>query len=504
MNTNANLYARFAAAFAADRTLLELPDGSRVSYAQAERESARAANALTALGLAPGERVSVIAEKSPRYLWLYLGCLRAGLVFHPLNTGYTERELAFFIGDAGSRLVVAEPALAARVDAACAATGGARQRLDMDAAGEGSFAAACATASAEFPTVPRADGDDAALLYSSGTTGTPKGIRITHGNLYANACALREAWGFQADDVLVHALPVFHVHGLFITLGPALLAGLTLRFLPRFDAAAVMDALAGATLMAGVPTYYTRLLAEPAFGAAQCATMRLFISGSAPLSEATFHEFAERTGHVILERYGMTETGINTSNPLSGARKPASVGPALPGVEVRVVDDGRRPCKAAAIGNIEVRGPNVFPGYWRLPEATAKAFDADGWFDTGDQGYLDGDGYLFIVGRSKDMVISGGLNVYPKEVERELEELDAIGEAAVFGVPHADFGEAVVAAVIAGDGFDEQAAIAELRQRLAAFKVPKRVIALAELPRNTMGKVQKNLLRERYAGLFDG
>ncbi|MEQ8494252.1 MAG: AMP-binding protein, partial [Gammaproteobacteria bacterium] len=307
MSANANLYARFAATFTPSRTLLELPDGSRVSYAEAERESARAANALHALGLAPGDRVSVIAEKSPRYLWLYLGCLRAGLVFHPLNTGYTERELAFFIGDAGARLVVSDPALAERVGKACAAAGCAPRQLAMDAAGEGSFAAACTTAADAFATVVRTDGDDAALLYSSGTTGTPKGIRITHGNLYANACALREAWHFTADDILVHALPVFHVHGLFITLGPALLAGATLRFLPRFDPQAVVAALPGATLMAGVPTYYTRLLAAPGFGRAQCATMRLFISGSAPLSEATFHEFHARTGHVILERYGMTE-----------------------------------------------------------------------------------------------------------------------------------------------------------------------------------------------------
>ncbi|MCP5198435.1 MAG: AMP-binding protein [Gammaproteobacteria bacterium] len=502
MTTNANLYARFTAAFDPARTLLELPDGSRVSYADAERETARAANALGALGLAPGDRVSVVAEKSPRYLWLYLGCLRAGLVFHPLNTGYTERELAFFIGDAGSRLVICDPALAARVAAACDAAGSSAQRLDMDAAGAGGFAAACSAAAEAFATVSRAADDDAALLYSSGTTGTPKGIRITHGNLYANACALREAWGFHADDVLVHALPVFHVHGLFITLGPALLAGLTLRFLPRFDAAAVRDTLAGATLMAGVPTYYTRLLALPGFGAADCASMRLFISGSAPLSEATFHEFVERTGHVILERYGMTETGINTSNPLLGERKPASVGPPLAGVEVRVVDAQRQVCASGDIGDIEVRGPNVFPGYWRLPEATAKAFDAGGWFDTGDQGYLDADGYLFIVGRSKDMVISGGLNVYPKEIERELEALDGIGEAAVFGVPHADFGEAVVAAVVTTTTVDEQAVIACLRGQLATFKVPKRVLVLDELPRNTMGKVQKNLLRERYATLF--
>ena len=502
MSANDNLYAHFAAALDASRACIETPDGGAWNGADIARYSARAANALRAHGLAPGDRVSVIAEKSLEYLWLYLGCLRAGLVFHPLNPAYTARELGFFLGDAGTRLLVSDPALAARVDPAAAACESLSGTLTLGAEGSGSFADACADSDDEAPVCPRTGDDTAALLYSSGTTGTPKGIRITHRNLYSNACALREAWGFSADDILLHALPVFHVHGLFITLGPAFLAGTRVRLLPRFDADAVIDALPGATLFAGVPTYYTRLLANPRFTREACRDVRVFISGSAPLSEATFYAFEERTGQRILERYGMTETGINTSNPLSGARKPGAVGPPLPGVGLRIVTGDGRPCANGEIGEIEVRGENVFPGYWQLPEATAAAFDAHGWFRTGDQGHLDDDGYLFIVGRSKDLVISGGLNVYPKEVERELEAIPGIGEAAVFGVPHADFGEAVVAAVVADAPLDEAAVLATLRERLATFKVPKRVLVGAELPRNAMGKVQKNVLREQHAGLF--
>ena len=463
--------------------------------------SARMANALVATGLARGDRVAVLAEKALAYLALYLGCLRAGFVFQPLNPTYTPAELAFFLGDAETSLLVHDPALAERVATACADCAVPPSCLTPDAAGQGRLAPAAAASSGSFTTVACAGDTLAALLYASGTTGRPKGIRITHDNLYSNARALVTAWGFDIADVLIHALPVFHVHGLFITLGPALLAGTRLRWLPRFEVDAVLAALPGATLFAGVPTYYSRLLAAADFTAAACRDMRLFISGSAPLPDAVFHAFAARTGHTILERYGMTETGINTSNPCTAcASRARSAHRCRGGCASSTRRAGRWRGR-----NRRHRGarPNVFPGYWRLPEATARAFDAEGWFDTGDQGLLDADGYLHIVGRSKDLVISGGLNVYPKEVEREVEALTTVGEIAVFGVPHPDLGEAVVAAVETTTALDEAALIAGLRERLAGYKVPKRLFALDALPRNAMGKVQKNLLRERFRATFD-
>jgi malonyl-CoA/methylmalonyl-CoA synthetase len=502
MTANANLYARLAAGFDPRAVFLELPDGSRYTYGDAERASAKVANALRALGLEPGDCAAAVAEKSVALVWLYLGCLRAGVIYQPLNSSYSERELAFFIGNSGASLVVHDPQLAERIDAACAQCEKAPRRLTLDAQGEGEIASAWAGAAEHFDTI-RAEGDTvAALLYSSGTTGTPKGIPITHDNLYSNAEALRAAWGFTRDDVLLHALPFYHVHGLFITLHPAMLAGMRLRFHARFDAEEVLRGLAGATLFAGVPTYYTRLLGLAGFDSAACATLRLFISGSAPLLESTFHEFSARTGKVILERYGMTETGINTSNPLLGERRAGSVGLPLPGTDVRIVSEQGAPLAEGEIGEIEVRGPNVFRGYWRLPEQSASAFSADGYFRTGDQGRFDADGYLHIVGRSKDMIISGGLNVYPKEIEAELDELPNVVESAVFGVPHADFGEAVMAAVIACGDFDEAAVLTHLRARLAGFKLPKRIVTVSDLPRNTMGKVQKSRLRDSYAGTF--
>jgi len=499
---NANLYARLFAAVGGERPCLELEGGRCLDYATLQADAARYAGALQGLGLVPGDVVAVMAEKSAAVVALYLGCLRAGLVYHPLNTGYTARELAFYLGDSGSRLLVHDPALEERAVTAAAACARPPRRVTLDAAGGGELAT-LAEGAVPFDGIhPCAEDTVAALLYSSGTTGTPKGIPLSHGNLAVNAAALREAWEFVATDVLVHALPLYHVHGLFITLGPCLLAGARLRLLPRFEATAVRAALAGATLMAGVPTYYTRLLADPGFGRADCRTVRLFISGSAPLAESTFHAFAERTGHVILERYGMTETGILTSNPLTGERRAGTVGRPLPGVEVRVRDNDGRPCAVGDVGEIEVRGANVFRGYLALPEKTAEAFTADGFFRTGDQGAFDPDGYLTIAGRSKDMVISGGLNVYPKEIETEIERAAGVTEAAVFGVPHADFGEAVVAAVTAAGALDEEGLRAALRERLAGYKVPKRILQVDELPRNSMGKVQKNVLRERYAGLF--
>lgn len=503
MADNANLYARLAAGFDRDALFLELPNGSSYSYGDAEKASAQVANALRSLGIVPGDCVAVVAEKSVALVWLYLGCLRAGVIYQPLNSSYSERELAFFIGNSGARLVIHDPQLGKRIEAACGQCAQQVRLMTLDAQGGGEIADAWSRAPDAFDTTVTGSDTVAALLYSSGTTGTPKGIPITHGNLYANAAALREAWDFRCDDVLLHALPFYHVHGLFITLHPAMLAGMRLRFHARFEADEVVAALPGATLFAGVPTYYTRLLSSPAFARDVCATVRLFISGSAPLLESTFHEFAQRTGQVILERYGMTETGINTSNPLHGERIAGSVGLPLTGTDVRVVDDNGQCLPQGEIGEIEVRGPNVFGGYWRLPEQTAGAFSADGYFDTGDQGRFDANGYLYIVGRSKDMIISGGLNVYPKEIESELDELPGVVESAVFGVPHPDFGEAVMAAVIVRGDFDEVAVLQHLRGRLAGFKLPKRIVTLTDLPRNTMGKVQKSRLRDSYADAFD-
>ncbi|MGB1880915.1 MAG: AMP-binding protein, partial [Gammaproteobacteria bacterium] len=371
---NENLYARLAAAFAPERPFLTDGSGARYTYADLENLSGQAAQALRDLGLEAGDRVSVVAEKSVEYLWLYLGCLRAGFIFHPLNPAYTARELGFFLRDAGSRALVFDPGLGDRLTESTAACPELEFQLTLDARGEGSFTDVRRQAGILQGAHENRGDDQAALLYSSGTTGTPKGICITHGNLLSNAVALADAWGFTCDDILVHALPVFHVHGLFITLGPTLVAGASLRFLAKFEPDAVLDALPGASLMAGVPTYYTRLLADARLDQARCASLRLFISGSAPLSEATFHAFAERTGHIILERYGMTETGINTSNPLQGTRKAGSVGPPLQGVELRVVAEDGSAQADGVVGDIEVRGPNVLPGYWRLPEATEGAF----------------------------------------------------------------------------------------------------------------------------------
>jgi malonyl-CoA/methylmalonyl-CoA synthetase len=500
---NDNLYAHFGRAFPADRAapLLAAPDGTTVSYAQADERAARVAGLLAGLGLRPGDRVTAQVRKSPAALWLYLGCLRAGCVFHPLNDAYRREEVAYLAADAQPGLAVCDPgdeALFREV-----APAGCRV-LTLSATGAGSLADALATAAPPAAVAPRSAADLAILLYTSGTTGRPKGAMITHGNLAANARALVAAWGFTGADRLLHALPIYHAHGLFVGVGCTLMSGASMLFLPRFDAAEVAARLDGCTVMMGVPTYYARLLAEPDFGRDACRTVRLFVSGSAPLSPETFAAFRDRTGHEILERYGMTETGMNTSNPLRGLRRPGSVGLPLPGVEVRIVDAADRPLPAGATGEIQLRGPNVFPGYWRLPGQTAAAFTADGWFRTGDQGVLDASGYLAIAGRSKDLVISGGLNVYPREVEDLLDSLPGVAESAVIGAPHPDLGEAVVAVVVAAAGaaVDEAGIMAALRGRLAGFKLPKRVIVADGLPRNAMGKVEKATLRARHARLF--
>jgi malonyl-CoA/methylmalonyl-CoA synthetase len=480
-----NLYSALSAAFARarDSVCLELADGRRYTYADLDAESARYANLLVSLGLKPGDRVAAQVEKSEQTVFLYLGCLRAGMVYLPLNTAYQSGEIAHFVSDA-------EPGVVFCRAEAREWFKGVPHRLDLGAAGQ----------PAAFATVSRGRDDLACLIYTSGTTGRPKGAMLTHGNLVSNARALHAAWKFQPGDVLLHALPMFHVHGLFVALHTALLNASRIVFLERFETAQVLRYLPQATVFMGVPTYYVRLLAEPAFTKAACARMRLFVSGSAPLALDTFDEFRGRTGHAILERYGMTETGMNTSNPYDGERRGGTVGMPLPGVEVRVVDDDDRPLAAGETGHIQVRGPNVMPGYWKLPEKNKEEFAADGFFRTGDVGVYDARGYLSIVGRAKDLVISGGYNVYPKEIEMLLDDLPQVRESAVFGVPHADFGEAVMAALVLAPGatLTEQAVIAHVKGKLANFKVPKRVVFLPELPRNAMGKVLKADLRNKY------
>ncbi|MCP5151430.1 MAG: malonyl-CoA synthase [Chromatiales bacterium] len=475
------------------------PEGVSYTYADVDRVSARYASLLVGLGLTKGDRVAVQVEKSPEALFLYLACLRAGLAYLPLNTAYPEAELDYFIEDAEPGAVVCRPESEAMVQG-LAARRGVANVLTLGGDGGGSLAERAANQSESFETVPCAEEDLAAILYTSGTTGRPKGAMLSHLNLSSNAITLHRVWGFRDGDVLLHALPLFHTHGLFVACHCALLNASTMYLCPRFDADVVMRLLPRSTVFMGVPTFYTRLLARPEFGAEQCSGMRLFVSGSAPLLTQTFEEFQARTGHTILERYGMTECGMSTSNPLDGARKAGTVGLPLPGVSLRVVDESGKALGPGEVGGIEFTGPNVFRGYWRRPEKTAEDFTADGYFRSGDMGVLDEDGYVSIVGRSKDLIISGGFNVYPKEVERCIDDLDGVVESAVVGVSDADFGERVTAVVVApdGHGLSEDGVIAALKTRLAGYKVPKRVFFVDELPRNAMGKVQKNVLRDRY------
>jgi malonyl-CoA/methylmalonyl-CoA synthetase len=463
-----NLYDSLAAAFPADRSrpVFLHPDGSALSYGALEDSVARtAAHLVEKEGVEPGDRVALLVEKTAESVILYLATLKAGAIFVPINPAYTPSEVSYFVENGEPRLLVEDAA---------------------------AFVARATSAAPLTVSIPRAADDLAAIIYTSGTTGRSKGAMLSHGNLLENARALHALWGFTPDDVLLHALPIFHVHGLFVALHCALLSGAPMLWLAKYDDAEVMAALPRATVMMGVPTFYTRLLANPAFTREGAAGMRLFISGSAPLLATTFAEFEERTGMRILERYGMSEAVIITSNPLHGERIAGSVGYPLPGVELRI-DGGE-------IGVIQIRGPSVFSGYWRMPEKTAEEFTADGWFITGDVGRQDPDGRVWISGRAKDLIISGGYNVYPKEVELVLDDVPGVIESAVVGVPHPDFGEAVVAVVMGEAG--EETLIAEARARLAHYKIPKRVVRVDELPRNAMGKVQKNVLRERLAGLF--
>ncbi len=502
-----NLYGALCMRGAADQApFIRFPDGGELSYGDLRVRSAQLARALVDAGLRPGDRLVAQVEKSANAILLYLATLRAGGVYLPLNSAYTLAELEYFLADAAPRIVVCAPGQQREIAPLVARCEGARLLTLGVADDEGSLMVAAARAASTFDTVPRALTDPAAILYTSGTTGRSKGAVLSHGNLLSNARTLAALWRFAANDVLLHALPIFHIHGLFVAINTVLAAQASLILLPKFTADAVFAALPQASVMMGVPTFYTRLLADPRLQPAAVAHMRLFISGSAPLLAETHRQWRQRSGHVILERYGMSETGMNTSNPYTGERVPGSVGFPLPGVSLRVVDaaSGRElPCGEPGV--IEVRGPNVFSGYWRQPEKTRAEFREDGYFITGDIGRVDARGYVWIVGRAKDLIISGGYNVYPKEVEEAIDALPGVLESAVFGVPHADLGEGVSAAVIMRAGVpagEEAVMLAELRRRLAGFKSPKRLIFLDALPRNTMGKVQKNELRRRFANLY--
>lgn len=496
-----NLYEQLMVAGATDAPCLHTDDGFVVPYEDVEAVTAQAGNALRRRGVGPGDRVLVQVEKSSAALWLYLATLRAGAVFLPLNPAYTMAEAGYFVGDAEPALIVCAPACA---DAFLAiASGAAVETLDEN--GHGSWPDLVIQQPEDFVTVARDDDDLAAIVYTSGTTGRSKGAMLSHRNLASNARTLVEAWRFGPNDVLIHALPIFHVHGLFVATNVTMMAGGSMIFLPKFDPSEVVRSMGRATVMMGVPTYYTRLLDNPGLTREAASHMRLFVSGSAPLLVETHRAFAERTGHAILERYGMTETGMNTSNPYAGVRVPGTVGPPLPGVELRVTDpDSGRVLPDGEIGLLEVRGPNVFRGYWRRPEKTAAEFRADGFFITGDLGVIDAAGYVSIVGRGKDLIISGGLNVYPREVEAVIDALAGVVESAVVGAPHPDFGEAVTAFVVCEPGGPDEAAIlGGLSAELARFKQPKRCFVIDALPRNTMGKVRKAELRDRVKGLFE-
>ncbi len=492
-------------AFIPDRgkTFLETPDGRRLTYRDMLARSAQYAGALQKLGVKPGDRVAVQVEKTPDALMLYLGAIRAGAVFLPLNTAYTPSEIAYFIGDAEPAVFVCDPGNADALAGTAQKEGAKLHTLDAD--GEGSLAQLASEMPENYETRHRDEEDLAAILYTSGTTGRSKGAMLSHGNLASNSETLAKYWKFTEDDVLLHVLPIFHTHGLFVATNCLMIAGGSLMFLPKFDLDQVLALLPRATSMMGVPTFYSRLLGSDAFTRDLVAHMRLFISGSAPLSAEVHKEFSSRTGHAILERYGMTETNMNTSNPYDGDRRPGTVGFPLPGVGLRIVHPKTgREVPQGDVGIIEVKGPNVFQGYWRMPEKTAQEFRVDGYFITGDMGRVDEDGYVSIVGRSKDLIISGGLNVYPAEVEAVLDEVPGVAESAIIGVPHPDLGEAVVAVLAPrpGASLDLTAIQADLSGRLAKFKQPKKVHTLDALPRNTMGKIQKTVLRDQFRDDF--
>jgi len=486
-----------------DTPFLYLPDGTVLSHAGFLEMAAQIAHALTQGGLEPGDRLAAQVQKSPMALALYAACVRAGVVFLPLNTAYTVDELSYFIENSGAKTVVCDSGSEALLAPVAARLGARIETLDAD--GTGSLDDLATAMPVEYPTVARSEDDLAAFLYTSGTTGRSKGAMLTQKNLLSNAETLAEHWRFTADDVLLHALPIFHTHGLFVATNVTLEAGSSMIFLPKFDLDAMIGWMPKATAMMGVPTFYTRLLQDPRFTKELASGMRLFISGSAPLLADTHREFEERTGHRILERYGMTETNMNTSNPYDGERRAGTVGFPLPGVELKITDpETGATLPQGSVGQIEVRGPNVFKGYWQMPEKTAAELRQDGFFITGDLGLIDADGYVHIVGRNKDLIISGGYNIYPKEIELILDAQPDVLESAVIGVPHADFGETVLGLLVPASGKtpDLDAIMQTAGSSLARFKHPRKLVVVDSLPRNTMGKVQKNILREQFKDMF--
>ncbi|MEP2716370.1 malonyl-CoA synthase [Pseudophaeobacter sp.] len=481
---------------------LQLPDGQVITHQGFLEISAQIAHVMVEIGLKPGDRVAVQVEKSAQALALYAACAQAGLVFLPLNTAYTVDELSYFIENSGASLIVCD---GSNADELTGVANGLKAKIEtLNSDGSGSLIARASTMATHFATVDRQGDDLAAFLYTSGTTGRSKGAMLTQNNLLSNAQTLVREWRFTSDDVLLHALPIFHTHGLFVATNVTLVAGGSMIFLPKFDLDQVVAHLPAATTMMGVPTFYTRLLGDARFTKKLTAHMRLFVSGSAPLLAETHVQFEERSGHRILERYGMTETNMNTSNPYFGERRAGTVGFPLPGVEVKICDAEGRALPQGEIGEIEVRGPNVFKGYWQMSEKTAAELRENGFFITGDLGRIDQDGYVQIVGRNKDLIISGGYNIYPKEIELVLDDQPGVLESAVIGVPHPDFGETVLGVIVAERGAtpDADAILKAVSQTLARFKHPRRLVLLEELPRNTMGKVQKNILRDQYQGMF--
>ncbi|GAA5541680.1 MULTISPECIES: malonyl-CoA synthase [Brucella] len=487
-----------------DATFIETQAGKIWTYEDMLALSARLANVLVECGVEPGDRIAVQVEKSAEALMLYLACLRCGAVYLPLNTGYTVAELDYFFNDAKPSVVVVSPQNAEKLAETVRACGAVLETLDET--GGGSLMDRAEDAEPQFNDVDRGPDDLAAILYTSGTTGRSKGAMLSHGNLLSNALTLRDSWHFTSADRLIHALPIFHTHGLFVASNVTLISGASMFLLPKFDPDQIVARLPKTTVLMGVPTFYVRLSQDARINRESTARMRLFISGSAPLLNETHQTFFENTGHAILERYGMTETNMNTSNPYRGDRVAGTVGLPLPGVNIRVVDmESGTALPDGETGMLEVKGPNVFKGYWNMPEKTKAEFRDDGFFITGDLGLIDERGYIHIVGRGKDLVISGGYNIYPKEIESEIDLLDGVFESAVIGLPHKDFGEGTTAVVVkkTGSSLEENQVLAALSERLARYKLPKRILFVDELPRNTMGKVQKNILRERYRQLYE-
>ena len=501
MHKNRNLFSYYLQSKQNNDDKVAVYVGDRgYSYVDLVNSSARYANTLTGLGIKPGDWVCVYIDKSIDNVFLYLACLRAGLVYQPLNPAFQPAEVDYYLADANPAMVVCSTLNEDWVRSA-ANRADIERVLTLDRDGTGTLPAAANTASTDFATVQCEGSELACLLYSSGTTGKPKGIKLSHDNLSSNVRTLVDLWGFTPGDVLIHALPLFHVHGLFIALGCSLTAGASLHLLEKFDTEKIIELMPESTVLMGVPTFYTRLLQCTGLTGAACRSMRLFISGSAPLHETTFDQFKQRTGHAILERYGTSETGMSTSNPLDAERKAGAVGKPLPGVLIKIVDDDGIDAVTDGVGEILVKGANVFSGYWNLDAANRAAFTDAGYFRTGDLAKRGADGYIRIVGRAKDMIISGGENIYPKEIEQCLDRIEGVSESAVVGIDDADLGERVVAVLVTNPDcrLDEAEIIARLKTQLAGFKVPKQIYFVDELPRNTMGKVRKNKIKEALA-----